>query len=50
MLDQYEVPNAPIGTGQFQGLYFVGFDNYKLGGILGTIQDDSLLILNDIKS
>lgn len=40
-LDKYQVPKAPIGTGRYEGLYFVGFDNYKLGGILGTIFNDS---------
>ncbi|MEM9921707.1 MAG: NAD(P)/FAD-dependent oxidoreductase [Bacteroidota bacterium] len=40
-LDRYGVPKAPVGSGDFKGLYFVGFDNYKLGGILGTIFNDS---------
>lgn len=30
-------------------IYFVGFDNYKLGGILGTIYNDSETILNHLK-
>ena len=41
LLDRFQVPKQPIGDGQHQGLYFVGFDNYKLGGILGTIFNDS---------
>ncbi len=47
-LDKYEVPKQPIGDGKFKGLYFVGFDNYKLGGILGTIYNDSKTIVEDI--
>lgn len=47
-LDKYEVPKQPIGEGKFEGLYFVGFDNYKLGGILGTIFTDSKTIVEDI--
>ncbi len=49
-LDQYGVPKGPIGTGDLNGLYFVGFDNYKLGGILGTINSDSATIANHIQS
>ncbi len=50
MLDKYGVPNSPIGKGEFQGLYFVGFDNYKLGGILGTIYSDSKTVVEEIIS
>lgn len=47
-LDQYQCPKHPIGKGPHTGLYFVGFDNYKLGGILGTIGDDSNTIVDKI--
>jgi len=47
-LDKYEIPKQPIGDGKFKGLYFVGFDNYKLGGILGTIYNDSEMVVEDI--
>jgi cation diffusion facilitator CzcD-associated flavoprotein CzcO len=47
-LDKYEVPKQPIGEGKFKGLYFVGFDNYKLGGILGTVYNDSKTVVEDI--
>lgn len=50
LLDKYGVPANSIGEGEFEGLYFVGFDNYKLGGILGTIDSDSLTIANHIAS
>ncbi len=48
-LDQYQCPTAPIGEGEYQNLYFVGFDNYKLGGILGTIDTDSQMVVNAIQ-
>lgn len=48
MLDKNQCPKGPIGTGEHKGLYFVGFDNYKLGGILGTIFTDSGLIADNI--
>lgn len=50
LLDQYAVPKQVIGEGKFSGLYFVGFDNYKLGGILGTIATDSATISHDLKT
>ena len=43
------LPKSGIeGKDDRKGLYFIGFDNYKLGGILGTVRDDSLTILKDI--
>ena len=48
LLDRYQVPNKVIGEGEHQGLYFIGFDNYKLGGILGTIYTDSEIVVADI--
>ena len=48
ILDRYQVPSKPIGTGVHEGLYFVGFDNYKLGGILGTIFTDSKTVVDHI--
>ncbi len=49
LFDQYGVPKEPIGSGSFEGLYFVGFDNYKLGGILGTVRTDSRIIAEHIE-
>ena len=49
LLDQYGCPKSPIGEGPFKNLYFLGFDNYKLGGILGTIFADSELIAHTIR-
>ncbi len=48
LLDQHGAPKAPIGIGRFKGLYFIGFDNYKLGGILGTIFKDSEKVVDTI--
>jgi cation diffusion facilitator CzcD-associated flavoprotein CzcO len=50
LLDQNNLPIEKIGKGERSGLYFLGYDNYKLGGIFGTIRDDSLLILDSILS
>ena len=50
-LDKYGVPKAPIATtSSHKGMYYVGFDNYKLGGILGTIFNDSEVIAKSIES
>lgn len=48
LLDSKEIPIPQIGTGKYSGLYFAGFDYNKLGGILGTIIEDSKLIVNDL--
>jgi cation diffusion facilitator CzcD-associated flavoprotein CzcO len=47
-LDAHDYPHSPIGNGQFDGLYFLGFDNYKLGGILGTIYHDSKTVMDHL--
>ncbi|MEZ4888423.1 MAG: NAD(P)/FAD-dependent oxidoreductase [Chitinophagales bacterium] len=49
LLDKYDVPKQVVGIGDFEGLYFVGYDNYKLGGILGTIVTDSETVAEAIK-
>ena len=48
LLDEYEVPYCCIGEGRYEGLYFLGFDNYSPGGILGTIYRDSKLIADHL--
>ena len=50
VLDQYGFPKGPIGKEFHQGLFFVGFDNYKTGGILGTIYNDSQTVVEHIHS
>lgn len=47
-LDKNQVPKSAVGTGDHKGLYFVGFDNYQLGGILGSIYTDSGLVVDSI--
>lgn len=47
-LDKHDYPKNPIGAGDLNGMYFVGFDNYKLGGILGVINTDSEVIVNHL--
>ncbi|WP_299311516.1 NAD(P)/FAD-dependent oxidoreductase [uncultured Aquimarina sp.] len=48
LLDKYGIPKNIIGKGKHKGMFFVGFDTYKLGGILGTIFNDSKTIVADI--
>ncbi len=48
LLDQYGVPKSCIGEGKYEGLYFLGFDNYKPGGGLGVIHEDSKPIVAHI--
>lgn len=48
VLDKYKKPNPPIAGNFHKGIYFVGFDNYKLGGILGTIFTDSEIVVEQI--
>ncbi|WP_108804371.1 NAD(P)/FAD-dependent oxidoreductase [Aquimarina sp. Aq107] len=48
LLDEYNIPKQVVADGKHKGLFFVGFDNYKLGGILGTIVNDSKTIVDDI--
>lgn len=47
-LDKHGYPRQCVGDGQLAGLYFVGFDNYKLGGILGTIYNDSETVVGQL--
>ncbi|MEQ8705540.1 MAG: NAD(P)/FAD-dependent oxidoreductase [Phaeodactylibacter sp.] len=35
------LPKSCIGEGPHEGLYFLGFDNYQPGGILGVVYRDS---------
>ncbi len=49
-LDSYGVPRECVGKGAHQGLYFLGFDNYTPGGILGVIRRDSEQIADLIEN
>lgn len=48
-LDDYGLPRPAIGKNYHQNIFFNGFDNYKLGGALGTIFTDSKTIVDHIK-
>ena len=48
LLDPYGCPKSPVGEEFHKGLYFVGFDNYKLGGILGSILNDSETVVKSL--
>lgn len=41
LTDDYGLPRGIAGQGTFQGLYFIGFDNYSPGGGLGVIRRDA---------
>lgn len=47
-LNKDHLPKSWKGTDEFSNVYFCGFDNYKLGGLLGTIFTDSQKIAKDI--
>lgn len=48
-LDRFQFPKSPLAAStDRQGLYFVGYDNYKLGGLLGTIFNDSKVVVDAI--
>lgn len=48
-LDAYGMPDSAVASSsENRGLYFVGFDNYQLGGILGTIFTDSETVVKGI--
>lgn len=47
-LDKNGEPTAKIGVEKEKGLHFIGYEKYSLGGVLGTLKDDSQLILDTI--
>lgn len=48
LLDGNGAPGVVVGTGIRDGLFFIGFDNYRPGGILGTVQEESRIIANQL--
>ena len=48
LLDANGFPSEVVGTGEFDGLFFVGFDNYTPGGVLGTLLTQSEEVVEDI--
>ena len=49
-LDRYGNPKFPVGSGKWAGLYFLGFDNFRPGGILGIIREDAKRIAHHIRN
>lgn len=41
LLDANGVPRQVVADGRHRGLFFIGFDNYRPGGILGTMLGES---------
>jgi hypothetical protein len=41
LLDEKGLPRDVIGDGAHSGLFFVGFDNHRPGGVLGTVVEES---------
>lgn len=50
VLNHHQLPQHFEGADAFEGMYFVGYDNYKLGGILGTIRTECEAVANRIAS
>jgi cation diffusion facilitator CzcD-associated flavoprotein CzcO len=48
-LDDKGEPQTKLGRDKAKGLYFIGYEKFTLGGILGTLKDDAALIVNDLK-
>jgi cation diffusion facilitator CzcD-associated flavoprotein CzcO len=49
LLDENGLPHQVIGEGPGRGLFFVGFDNHRPGGVLGTVFEESAEVLDRIK-
>ncbi len=49
LLNKDDLPKQAINDGPNKGLYFIGFDNYKLGGIFGIIRTEAPAIVADIQ-
>ena len=48
MVDHQNWPKFVVGEDQHEGIYFIGYDNYTPGGILGVINRDSAIIADYI--
>ncbi|NND72279.1 MAG: NAD(P)/FAD-dependent oxidoreductase [Rhodothermales bacterium] len=46
--DEYGNPTIVIGKESVDGAYFIGFDNYRAGGVLGIINTDSKIIADHL--
>ena len=48
-LDEKGIPRQVIGDGPSRGLFFVGFDNHRPGGVLGTVVEESEAVVDRIR-
>jgi len=48
--DERGLPREPVGAGPYQGLFFLGYNNYAPGGGLGIIRTDAAEIVQVIAS
>ena len=49
VLDEKGLPRQVIGEGPSRGLFFVGFDNHRPGGVLGTVFEESKTVVDRIR-
>lgn len=49
LLNKDDLPKHAFSEGAHKGLYFIGFDNYKLGGIFGIIRTEAEAIVAAIQ-
>jgi cation diffusion facilitator CzcD-associated flavoprotein CzcO len=49
LLDEQGLPRQVIGEGPSRGLFFVGFDNHRPGGVLGTVFEESETVVDQIR-
>jgi len=49
LLDERGLPRQLRGEGKHRGLFFVGFDNHQPGGVLGTVVEESALVVDRIR-
>ncbi len=49
LLNEKGLPRNVSGDGPSLGLFFVGFDNHRPGGVLGTVVEESAEVLDRIK-
>ncbi|HWL50443.1 MAG TPA: NAD(P)/FAD-dependent oxidoreductase, partial [Acidimicrobiia bacterium] len=50
VLDENGLPRQVIGEGPGRGLFFVGFDNHRPGGVLGTVFEESETVVDRIRA
>jgi cation diffusion facilitator CzcD-associated flavoprotein CzcO len=48
LLDEKGLPREVVGDGVHKGLFFVGFDNHRPGGVLGTVVEESAEVVEKL--